>query len=73
MTKEELQDSIELLCKFIEMLKEAVDNQDYAKAWEVASASRYRVGEISKDIEDKWYDKMRQTTKKVKGEGNETV
>jgi len=54
MTEEKLQDSIEMLSKFTEMLKEAVDNQDYIEAWEIISAIRYRASEIYEGIEDKW-------------------
>jgi len=57
MTEEKLQDSIEMLSKFTEMLKEAVDNQDYIKASEIISAIRYRASEIYEGIEDKWYNK----------------
>ena len=59
MSEEKLQDSIDLLSKFTEMLKEAVDNQDYLEAWKIASAIRYRAMEIYEGIEDKWYNKIR--------------
>lgn len=71
MTKEELQDSVEILSEFTEMLKHRIDNQDYAKAWEIIPIIRYRVTVIDKGIEDIWCDKIRQETKDVRGEGND--
>ncbi|MBO7732369.1 MAG: hypothetical protein J6S67_07445 [Methanobrevibacter sp.] len=59
MTEEKLQDSIDILSKFTEMLREAVCNQDYVRASQIISAIRYRVSEVYEGIEDKWYNKPR--------------